>query len=261
MRICRTAIASTILPALPVCTSASSLENASFAKLVMANTDVTHLPAEIFSTPTWTLEIDQTKQFTGLGIDGRADPTLADDAPGAGQSTILAGFNNPTIINGHEIAPLVIRDNPDTVGPDTNYLHYTGNSPVVLGGTANNDIIIAGASDQDTIYGDAGNDRLDGSAGDDHVFGGDGDDIITSGGGTDVIDGGAGNDVIIESHSNLPLDIPNLLLGSTGQDFFVTTDDITQIFGGPGNDFILAGTPDPVWTGRQEQPAGRRRRR
>src|SRR5262245_885065 len=217
------------------------LEMDSFAKLVMANTDVTHLPAAIFSTPAWTLEVDPTKQFTGLGTDGRADPTFADDVPGAGQSTILAGFHNPTIINGQEIAPLVIRDNPDTVGPDTNYLHYTGNSPVVLGGTAANDIIIAGASDQDTIYGDAGNDRLDGSAGDDHVFGGDGDDIITSGGGTDVIDGGLGNDVIIESHSNLPLDVPNLLLGGPGQDFFVTTDDITQIFGGTGNDFILAG--------------------
>ena len=110
----------------------------------MANTDVTHLPAEIFSTPAWTLEVDQTKQFTGLGADGRADPTVADDAPGAGQSTILAGFNNPTIINGQEIAPLVIRDNPDTVGPDTNYLHYTGDRPVVLGGTAGNDILIAG---------------------------------------------------------------------------------------------------------------------
>ena len=53
---------------------------------------------------------------------------------------MLAGLNNPTIINGVEIAPLVIRDNPETAGPDTNYLHYTGNSPVVLGGTAGNDI-------------------------------------------------------------------------------------------------------------------------
>src|SRR5262249_56649555 len=35
----------------------------------------------------------------------------------------------------------------------------------------------------------------------------------------------------------------NLLLGGTGQDFFVTSDDISQFFGGPGNDFILAGIP------------------
>jgi len=220
---------------------AAELENNTFSKLVMANTDVTHLPAAIFSTPAWTLEIDATKQFTGLGIDGRADPTFADDQPAGGQSAVLAGFNKPTIINGQEIAPLVIRDNPDTVGPDTDYLHYTGNSPVVLGGTPGNDILISGASDQDTIWGDGGNDRIDGGAGDDVMFGGDGDDIITSGGGTDKIDGGPGNDVIIESHSVLPLDVPNLLLGGPGQDFFITSDDINQIFAGTGNDFILAG--------------------
>ena len=45
----------------------TELENNSFSKLVMANTDVTHLPDAIFSTPTWTLEVDPTKQHTGLG--------------------------------------------------------------------------------------------------------------------------------------------------------------------------------------------------
>jgi Ca2+-binding RTX toxin-like protein len=228
------------------------LEMNSFAKLIMANTDVTHLPAQVFATPAWTLEVDQSKQFTGLTDathTGNADPTFADDQPGGGQSTVLAGLNNPTIINGVEIAPLVIRDNPETAGPDTNYLHYTGNSPVVLGGTEGNDILIAGASDQDTVYGDGGNDTLNGGAGDDNVFGGTGDDIIYSGGGTDTLDGGAGNDVIIESHSNLPVDIPNLLLGGAGQDFFVTSDDINQIFGGPGDDFILAGISELIGQG------------
>ena len=42
------------------------LEMNSFAKMIMANTDVTHLPAQVFSTPAWTLEVDQSKQFTGL---------------------------------------------------------------------------------------------------------------------------------------------------------------------------------------------------
>jgi Ca2+-binding RTX toxin-like protein len=228
------------------------LEMNSFAKLIMANTDVAHLPAQVFSTPAWILEIDQSKQLTGLSDAthvGNADPTFADDQAPAGQSAVLASLNNPTIINGVEIAPLVIRDNPDTVGPDTNYLHYTGNSPVVLGGTAGNDILIAGASDQDTVYGDGGNDTLNGGAGDDNVFGGAGDDIIFSGGGTDTLDGGAGNDVIIESHSNLPMDIPNLMLGGPGQDFFVTSDDINQIFGGAGDDFILAGISELIGQG------------
>ncbi|WP_460894891.1 peroxidase family protein, partial [Ramlibacter monticola] len=220
----------------------NELEANSFSDLVMANTDATHLPANIFSTPAWILEIDPTKQHTGLGLDGRADPTFADDQPPAGtQSEVLASFNHPTMINGIEVAPLVIRDNPDTVGPDTNYLHYTGNSPVVLGGTSGNDILISGASDQDTLWGDDGNDRLDGGAGDDHMFGGAGDDIITSGGGTDVIEGGDGNDVITEGHSHIPIDVPNIILGGAGKDFVSMTDDISMIFGGTGDDFIVAG--------------------
>ena len=41
----------------------TEMENNSFAKLIMFNTDTTHLPADVFSTPTWILEVDQTKQF------------------------------------------------------------------------------------------------------------------------------------------------------------------------------------------------------
>ena len=58
----------------------TELEQNSFAKLVMANTDVTHLPDNIFLMPALTLEVDPTKQFTGLGPDGRAsalDPIAA----------------------------------------------------------------------------------------------------------------------------------------------------------------------------------------
>ena len=67
----------------------AELEGNSFAKLIMANTDVTHLPGLVFSTPAFTLEVDPTKQFTGEGVDGRADPS-----------------------NGDPLMPLVIRDNP-----------------------------------------------------------------------------------------------------------------------------------------------------
>src|SRR5262249_56512478 len=121
----------------------TELENNTFSQLVMANTDVTHLPAAIFSTPTWTLEVDRSAQFTDLGADGRADPSRADDPTGG------------IAINGVEIAPVVIRDNPGTVGPDSNYLQYTGQNHIVLGGTnpgnphnpRGNDILIPGDRD------------------------------------------------------------------------------------------------------------------
>ncbi|WP_223504069.1 peroxidase family protein [Pseudomonas sp. BF-R-24] len=192
----------------------SELENNSFAKMVMLNTDATHLPGLIFSTPTWTLEVDPTLQHTGLGVDGRADPT------------------GGMMINGVEITPLVIRDNPATVGPDTNYLQYTGEDHVVLGGTAGNDILVSGAGD-DTLWGDAGNDRLEGGYGNDEIEGGDGDDIITDMGGDDVIHGGAGNDVI---HGGNGI---NIILGGAGNDFIVTGEDFSEVFGGAGDDFML----------------------
>src|SRR5262249_19666526 len=80
------------------------LDRNSFAQMVMLNTDATHLPEKIFTTPTYILEVDQSKQFNeGLG---HADPT------------------GGIVVNGVEIAPLVSRDNPATPGPDTNYLQY-----------------------------------------------------------------------------------------------------------------------------------------
>ena len=41
----------------------TELENNSFAKLIMANTDATHLPGDVFTTPGFILEVDQTQQF------------------------------------------------------------------------------------------------------------------------------------------------------------------------------------------------------
>ncbi|MFI7837828.1 peroxidase family protein [Pseudomonas asiatica] len=212
----------------------TELENNSFAKLIMLNSDVTHLSNTVFLTPTFTLEVDQTKQFTGLGADGRADPT------------------GGIMINGVEVVSLVIRDNPDTVntpdtGPDTNYLHYTGEDHVVLGGTAGADIIIAGEGD-DTLYGDGGNDLLEGGAGNDAVLGGAGDDIITDSFGDNRLEGNDGNDVIVAGSM---LAAGNLILGGNGQDFIITTEDISTTFGGQGDDFILGAKTNLPPTGNE----------
>ncbi|WP_223532300.1 peroxidase family protein [Pseudomonas sp. BF-R-30] len=205
----------------------AELENNSFAKLIMLNTDVTHLSNTVFLTPTFTLEVDQTAQFTGLGVDGRADPT------------------GGIMINGVEVVSLVIRDNPDTVGPDTNYLQYTGEDHIVMGGTAGNDIIISGEGD-DTLFGDAGNDRLEGGAGNDAVLGGAGDDIISDSFGDNRLEGNDGNDVIVAGSM---LAGGNLILGGDGQDFIITTEDISISFGGQGDDFILGAKTNLPATG------------
>jgi Ca2+-binding RTX toxin-like protein len=207
----------------------TELENNSFAKLIMLNSDVTHLSNTVFLTPTFTLEVNQANQFTGLGADGKADPT------------------GGIMIYGQEIVPLVIRDNPDTVGPDSNYLHYTGLDHVVLGGTAGNDIIISSEGD-DTLYGDGGDDRLEGGAGNDAVLGGAGDDIITDSFGDNRLEGNAGNDVIVAGSMGVA---GNLILGGDGQDFIITTEDISTTFGGQGDDFILGAKTNLPPTGNE----------
>ncbi|MFL8990032.1 peroxidase family protein [Pseudomonas sp. QLc11A] len=205
----------------------TELENNSFAKLIMLNSDVTHLSNTVFLTPTFTLEVDQTAQFTGLGADGRADPT------------------GGIMINGVEVVSLVIRDNPDTVGPDTNYLQYTGEDHIVMGGTAGNDILISGEGD-DTLYGDGGNDRLEGGAGNDAVLGGAGDDIISDSFGDNRLEGNDGNDVIVAGSMLVG---GNLILGGAGQDFIITTEDISLTFGGQDDDFILGAKTNLPPTG------------
>jgi len=188
----------------------TELENNTFAKLVMLNTDATHLPADIFSTPGLILEVDPLRQFTGIGVDGHGDPTEG----------------------GTELTPLVIRDDPTTAAVETTYLRYTGDEHVVLGGTAGNDTLIASIGD-DTIYGDGGNDRIESGDGNDQVEGGAGDDIITDRGGDDVLKGNEGNDVIHGGNG------ANLIIGGDGSDFIITGEDVSEVFAGQGNDFVL----------------------
>ncbi|MBS7691516.1 hypothetical protein I0E98_18100 [Pseudomonas lalucatii] len=198
----------------------TELENNSFARMIMANTNATHLPGDVFSTPGFILEVDQSLQFTGLGVDGRADP----------DSGAAAARRDPR--------------QPGDPGGDSNYLRYTGDEHVVLGGTSGNDILIASIGD-DTLHGDEGNDRLEGGDGNDIIFGGAGDDIMTDQGGEDNMQGGDGHDAI---HGGNSID---LILGGFGNDFIVTGEDADESFGGPGNDFILGDIADEFVFGNE----------
>lgn len=189
------------------------MEANSFASMIMRHTDATHLPSDVFSTPGLILEVNQTRQFNDLDGDGDLEST------------------DP--LGGGILTPLVVRNNPGTVGPDTNYLRYTGDEHVVLGGTEGADIIIASEGD-DTIFGDGGNDTLEGGAGNDIINAGAGDDVVRDIGGDDNIKLGDGHDVI---NTGPGLD---LVLGGRGQDFIVLGSDAgSEVFAGEGNDFIL----------------------
>lgn len=208
------------------------MENNSFAAMIMRNTDATHLPSDVFSTPGLILEVDKTRQYNPGIDDPGADGILVNDPNTAADESADNIANNGDPTGSGILTQLVIRNNPATPGPDTNYLRYTGGDHVVLGGTDNADTLIAGIGD-DTLFGDGGNDRLEGGFGNDIINAGDGDDIIVDSGGDDNIKAGKGNDVV---HAGPGLD---LVMGNDGQDFiFLGTDMGSEVFAGTGNDFI-----------------------
>ncbi len=195
----------------------NELENNSFAKLVMNNTDLgnagaTSLPGDVFSAfELPTLEMDISKQ---LG----ADPV----------------HDNPFL---QALEPLVLRKDEDGDGR-YEYIKVNSNEHFTIGGTEGDDIIIAGGGD-DTVWGRGGNDRIEAGYGVDKIHGGDGDDIITNSGTdigeTDFLHGDAGDDVI---HGGSGL---ALLFGGSGNDVLIAGPDGKEIFGGTGDDFILGG--------------------
>lgn len=179
----------------------AQLENNKFAETIARNTDASHLPGNVFSTPDFYLEIDQTRQFNA--DLGSADPT-----------------------GGGILNPLVIR------GPGS--LHFTGAEHVVIGGTNGNDTLTGGLGD-DTIWGDDGDDRIEGGEGVDFLFGGDGDDVITDLFLDDEIRSGAGNDVV---NSGPGLD---LIITDTGSDYVYGGEDDHEVLAGQDNDFVAGG--------------------
>ncbi len=192
----------------------TQLEENSFAELIMANLPaVKHLPFDVFSTPTYTFE---------MNVQGSSGPIINDpDTPYNETSLLTRGT---------------------TLGANT--IRYAGQEHIVMGGTEGVNRMSSGAGD-DTLWGDGGNDRLEGGAGNDSLNGGNGDDIITDSFGDDNIKGGDGNDVINGGPGI------NLILGGGGSDFIVTGNDISEVFAGPGNDFIFGNTPNEAMAGNE----------
>ncbi|HEX2842573.1 peroxidase family protein [Hyphomicrobium sp.] len=210
------------------------LEQNSFAKLIMANTNLAlpgadgirgtaddeiprHIGVDSFANYDFVLEVNEANQADYNGADPGKDPT--------GNDPVLESLG----------LGKVQRDNPATPGADTNFLRFTGGEHVVVGGTNNNDTIITDFGD-DGIWGDAGDDRIESGAGVDLVNGGAGDDIITdSGDSGDFLKGDEGNDVMANSNG---LDI---VMGGSGKDVVFVGVDSTEVFAGEGDDFVIGG--------------------
>src|SRR5205085_1372762 len=180
-----------------------------------------------------TLEVDASKQFNADVVLPGPDGVLgtADDVSAPRADPVNTGpFAH--------LIPLVSRDNPDTVGPDTNYLHYTGDgdiqtaaSAVAIGGPGND--FIYGSKANEFAFGNEGDDWIergttDGAAGDNFdPFGNEpvkGNDVFLGDGAPDNVDGEGGDDIYIATPSEA-----DRFIGFGGFDWATFKDDAVGV--------------------------------
>ena len=208
------------------------LENNSFASMIMRNTDIgeggAHIPADIFAAMEYILEVDQSVQAIPDPVSTDVDPFLAS------MGTSLVERATATVD-----APLM-----EGVLEYDNLLQFNGGEHVVLGGTAQRDILVGGLGD-DALWGGDGNDLLIGGSGVNTFRGGEGDDIIRDGDDISFLHGENGNDVISAGGG-----AAELIFGGQGNDVIMMgADDGKHAFAGMGNDFVLGGSGTDVVDG------------
>jgi hypothetical protein len=97
----------------------TELENNSFAKLIMANTDAVHLPGLVFKTPAFTFEVDLTHQFNPNVVNNPGPDGILGDDPATPVDESADDIATPREdpLGGTLLTPLVIRNNPGRPAP------------------------------------------------------------------------------------------------------------------------------------------------
>lgn len=190
----------------------TTLEGNSFAELIERNTTAEMLPADAFSVPTFSFDLEI------VNPGGIADPLVDDPATPYDETVLLTKEPDGTV-------------------------RYTGADHVLFSARSIADDVQSGEGD-DTVRGHDGPDRLEGGGGNDAVIGGAGNDIITDSFGDDDLKGGPGNDAI---HGGPGI---NLLQGGDDHDLVVNGSDLGELLLGNGNDFALGGaSTDEIFAG------------
>ena len=121
------------------------------------------------------------------------------------------------------------------------------NQDDVLEGDANANTLV-GQQNRDRLYGYGGNDLLDGGAGDDLLDGGAGDDTLLGGSGIDTLQGGDGADTVSGGADSDTLygganDVgtTDALFGDAGDDVLYGEDGDDVLSGGLGTDQLVGG--------------------
>ncbi|MGX9353396.1 beta strand repeat-containing protein (plasmid) [Shimia sp. W99] len=161
---------------------------------------------------------------------GGVDAVNVNLATGVATGTWNGNAFTHTISNVEEVRGS--RNDNDTLIGDANDNKFTGNGgDDSLVGNNGNDTLLGGDGN-DTLLGGLGNDVIQDGAGNDRVEAGDGDDLIISGSGTDYFDGGAGRD-------RIRVDVSTSTPGSYQVTFNLLTGHITNTVNSALNDRLF----------------------
>lgn len=98
-----------------------------------------------------------------------------------------------------------------------------------LVGDNNGNTLTALSSDNTTIYGNEGDDKITGGLGNDILYGGAGNDTLMTGGGADIVYGGSGNDTIYGGNN-----YDNSYYGGDGNDIYQMSSGLGTIYDSSG---------------------------
>ncbi|WP_244272521.1 cadherin-like domain-containing protein [Pseudovibrio sp. Ad37] len=184
---------------------------------------------------------------SGIGSDGD-DDVIGDEndnwlVGGRGKDRLNGGAGNDYIVADAED----LLDGQDGIhgGSGFDVVQFVGNKGVTFHmqqsqvemaiGTAHDDVLAAGSSDQAIINGGAGDDMLLGGSADDVLNGEEGTDILYGFHGDDLLRGHRGSDMLNGGDGN------DILLGGLGQDILYGEGGEDLLDGGTGNDRLDGG--------------------
>ena len=161
--------------------------------------------------------------------------------------------SNIEIVNENDL--LRGGQNQDTLngGAGNDSLYGLGNDDRLVGGDGND--ILYGWIGNDSLYGQNNDDRLVGGDGNDSLSGGNGNDTLNGGNGNDTLNGGTGNDYLSGQDDDDRLigsDGNDILYGGIGDDSLYGQDDDDKLVGNDGNDILYGGTGDDSLYGQDD---------
>lgn len=148
--------------------------------------------------------------------------------------TVDIGVTNAALLPRESSGASTSTDNDTIVG---------GEGDDRLFGMSGDDVVRGGAGN-DHLWGNSGNDLLAGGAGDDTLAGGSGDDVVKGGAGNDSLVGNSGNDAIQGGGGD------DVIEGNSGDDLIVDGAGHDTVDAGSGDDVMVASAGNDYYNGR-----------